>query len=162
MSSNPAATQPSYLRSAVRAAFAISIFVVGAAGGFGVGHYIDRAYPRSVLLLQPTPIAQVTQSGPVALRGKVTEIFGGKFILQDDSGRALVDTGSRGDAATPVTKDETVTVQGFYDHGFLHADVLTRADGSSEAFGPPGRPRRRGPGKPPGPPFGQPAAPPAP
>ena len=144
-------SQPSSKRRrAIRAGALVAALAVAAAGGAFGSHAIDRAYPRSVLLLQPTPIAQVTTSGPVALKGTVAEVFGGKFILQDDSGRTLVDTGPRGDRA-PVTKDETVTVQGYYDRGFLHAAVLTRADGTSEAFGPPGPPPR---GPRPGPGFG--------
>ena len=36
---------------------------------------------------------------------------GNKFIVQDDSGRTLVDTDPRGDSVKPVAKGEAVTVQ---------------------------------------------------
>ena len=131
----------SFKRPAVTAGVLIAVLALGAAGGAAASHYIHRHYPQSVLLLQPKPIAQMTSRGPVALKGTVAEVFGGKFIIADASGRALVDTGPRGDNVAPVTKDETVTVQGYFDHGVIHAAVLTRADGSSEAFGPPARRR---------------------
>jgi hypothetical protein len=143
MSTNPTATQParSFRSRGIRAGIVVAILAVGAAGGFGFGHYVDRAYPHSVLLLQPTPIAQAIKAAPVAFKGQVAEIFGGKFVLQDESGRALIDTGPRGDNMVALPKGEIVTVQGYFDNGLLHADVLTRADGSTEAFGPPGPPR---------------------
>jgi hypothetical protein len=128
------------------AAGAIVLLAVGAATGAVVHRHIARAYPQSVMLLQPTPVAKATSSGPVALKGQVGEIFGGDFILQDDSGHALVVTGPRGERRPPVTKDETVTVQGFFDRGLLRAVMLVHADGSSEGFGPPGPPRGFGPG----------------
>jgi hypothetical protein len=37
-----------------------------------------------------------------------------------------------------VAKGETITVQGHFENGFIHASVMTRADGTSEGFGPPG------------------------
>lgn len=54
----------------------------------------------------------------------------------------LVDTGPRGEGATPVAKGDTVTVQGHFDRGVIHANVMTRADGTSEEFGPGGPPHR--------------------
>jgi hypothetical protein len=39
-----------------------------------------------------------------------------------------------------VEKGEIVTIQGRFDNGFIHAEVMTRADGTSEAFGPPHHP----------------------
>ncbi len=124
----------------------IAVLVIGAAGGAGAYHRFESFRPRAVLLLQPAPIAQMTDRGPVAVKGHVEEVFGNKFIVQDDSGRTLVDTGRRGESATPVTKGETVTIQGRLDRGIIHANVLTRADGTSESFDvgkhPPGHGRR--------------------
>ncbi|HVA13157.1 MAG TPA: hypothetical protein VNF99_07900 [Stellaceae bacterium] len=152
-------------RPAIKAAILVAVLAIGAAGGVAGTRYIHGGYPHSVLLLQPTPIAQVRKDGPVALKGQVAEIYGGKFILQDASGRTLVDTGPRGDSNPPVTKDESVTVQGYFAHGFLHANVLIGADGTTEAFGPPGPPpwhgHRPGHGPGPGPGPGH-APPPAP
>lgn len=84
----------------------------------------------------PVTIAQLTPSGAIAAKGDVAEIFGNKFILQDGSGRALVETGKQGEGGTLVTKGEAVTVQGRFENGFLHATLLTRADGKTVVLGP--------------------------
>ena len=125
---------------------AIAVLAVGAVGGAAASRYVHRHQPQAVLLLQPAPIAQLKSDAPVAIKGQVAEVFGNKFIVQDDSGRALIDTGPRGDGGKLVTKGEAITVQGRFDRGFIHAQVMTRADGTTEAFGPP-----HGPGDRPGP-----------
>ena len=134
------------------AGIVIAILALGVAGGAGANRYIQKSRPQSVLLLQPAPIARMTDHSPVAVKGQVAEVFGNKFIIQDDSGRTLVDTGPRGEGGKLVTKGETITVQGHFDNGFIHANVMTRADGTSEAFAPPHHPHHeRGPGDRPGP-----------
>ena len=42
-----------------------------------------------------------------------------------------------GEDATLVAKGEAVTVQGRFEHGFLHAEAITHADGHVDSFGPP-------------------------
>lgn len=147
-------TLPPKLRGLSRrtklAGVALAILVVGAAGGAAASRYARHHQPQAVLLLQPAPIGQMKDATPVAVKGQVAEIFGNKFIVQDDSGRALVETGPRGDDGKLVKKGDAVTVQGRFDRGFIHAQVMTRADGTTEAFGPP-RPEHgphgdRGPG----------------
>jgi hypothetical protein len=115
----------------------IAVLAVGAAGGASVYRYVQKSHQQSVLLLQPAPIGQMTDSSAVAVKGQVAEVFGNKFIVQDDSGRTLVDTGPLGEGGRLVTKGEAITVQGRFENGFIHANVMTRADGTSEAFGPP-------------------------
>jgi hypothetical protein len=125
------------------AGIVIAVLAVGAVGGAGANRYIQNSRPQSVLLLQPAPIAQMIP-GPVAVKGQVAEVFGNKVIIQDDSGRTLADTGPRGEGGKLVAKGETVTIQGRFEHGFIHANVMTRADGTSEAFGPPKHPHHEG------------------
>lgn len=112
--------------------------------------------PQAVMLITPMPIARLQPSDVVAVKGSVAEIYGNKFVLEDDSGRMLVDLGPRGDDRVVVTKGEQVSVQGRFDRGFVAAQVLSRADGRSEAFGPmappPPREADRGPGRRPPPP----------
>jgi hypothetical protein len=132
------------------AGIVIALLAVGAAGGAGANRYIQKSRPQNVLLLQPAPIAQMIP-GPLAVKGKVAEVFGNKFIIQDDSGRALVETGPRGEGGKLVAKGETITVQGHLENGFIHANVMTRADGTSEALGPPKHHPEHGPGDRPGP-----------
>ena len=56
------------------------------------------------MLLQPAAIGDMREDTPVAVKGEVTDIFGNKFVIQDSSGRALVDTGPRGEDRRIVTK----------------------------------------------------------
>jgi hypothetical protein len=148
----PAPRRIGMSRRLMSTAIVIAVLAAGAAGGAGVYCHIQKSHPQSVLLLQPAPIAQLKDSGPLAVKGQVAEIFGNKFIIQDDSGRTLVDTGPRGEGGTPMVKGETVTVQGHFDNGFIHANVMTRADGTSQGFGPSKHPHpEHGPGDRPGP-----------
>jgi uncharacterized protein YdeI (BOF family) len=132
---------------------AAGVLLAAALGGAALADGpTDPAQPQAVMLLTPGPIGKLQPDSPVAVKGTVAEIFGNKFILQDDSGRALVDLGPRGDGGNAVTKGEAVTVQGMFDAGFVKAQVLVHADGRAEAYGPPRPPRpERGPGRPPGP-----------
>ena len=50
-----------------------------------------------LVMLTPAPITSMRDWSEVAVKGQVAEIFGNKFIVQDDSGRALVDTGRSGE-----------------------------------------------------------------
>jgi hypothetical protein len=125
------------------------VLIAGAALGAGGTRLAQNWQPRSVMLLQPAPIDKMAERSPVAIKGDVAEIFGNKFVVQDSSGRALIDTGPRGEDRSVVAKGETITVQGRLDRGVVHADVLAHADGRNEAFGPPERgPRgpKEGPG----------------
>ena len=93
----------------------------------------------------PTAIGSLATSFEVAAKGEVAEIYGNKFIVQDGTGRALVETGPLGEDGTLVKTGETVTVQGRFEHGFLHAAIITRPDGSQVLLGPAGGPPRGGP-----------------
>ena len=101
---------------------------------------------QAVMLLTPVAIGKLQASDVVAVKGNVAEIYGNKFILQDDSGRMLVDLGPRGNDANAVTKGEQVSVQGRFDRGFIAAQVVSHADGRNQAFGPPAPPPPPGPG----------------
>jgi uncharacterized protein YdeI (BOF family) len=127
--------------SAIAVGAVAALLIAGAALGAGGTRLAQNWQPQSVMLLQPVSIDKMTERSPVAIKGDVVEIFGNKFIVQDASGRALVDTGPRGEDRTIVAKGETVTVQGRFDDGIVHADVLAHADGRNESFGPPGGPK---------------------
>lgn len=128
------------------AAFGVTAFAIlalGAAAGAGA---IKLTRP-SVELAPMTPVAisSMQDSNLLTVKGKVAEIFGNKFIVQDESGRALVETGPSGDGGKLVDLNEAVSVQGRFERGFLHATYIVRQDGSIEALGPAGRPPRHGP-----------------
>lgn len=121
------------------------------------------AKPPVVLTLTPAPVASMKDGGMVAVKGQAAEIFGNKFILQDGSGRALVETGPKGDDGRLVGKGQTVTVQGLYEHGFIHAQLITAADGKTTLLDMPPPPPSGGPRPPHGPgDCMTPPAPPAP
>ncbi len=156
-------------RRSLLAGVALAVLAVGAAAGAGGVKLAQRWQPQDVMLLQPGAISKLQDGNPAAVKGTVTEIFGNKFILDDGSGRALVDLGPRGENADAVVKGETVTVQGMFDRGIVRAQIVSHADGRAQAFGPPppppphpGGPRHAGPDAPPPPPPPPGASPPPP
>jgi len=137
---------PHKRRSRRLAAFGITAFAIlalGAAAGAG-GMRLARP---SLELAPMTPVATSAMQdwSLVTVKGKVAEVFGNKFIVQDDIGRALVETGPSGDNGKLVKVNDAVSIQGRFENGFLHASYLVRQDGSIEALGPAGGPPHRGP-----------------
>jgi hypothetical protein len=147
-------------RPAILAA-ALGLLVVGGSAG---ALAVDATRPR-VTMAPATPVAirSLSDSDIITIRGRVAEIYGNKFVMVDASGRALVDTGREGEDGTLVGVGQPVTVQGRFEHGFVHAAFLVGADGKVKALGPLGRPPhdRRGPHGPRGPEADRPAPPPA-
>ncbi|MBO9100495.1 MULTISPECIES: hypothetical protein [unclassified Rhizobium] len=124
-------------------AIAIAL-AVGAAGGAGAMRMVRPT--AEMAPMTPISIATMPASSLVTIKGTVTEIYGNKFILQDTSGKALVETGPAGDGGDLVKQNEAVTVQGRFDQGFVRASFLVDKDGKTEAL--------RAPGPPPHGPFG--------
>ncbi|WP_296071903.1 hypothetical protein [uncultured Agrobacterium sp.] len=122
---------------------AVAILAVGAAAGAGAVK-LTRPTPE-MAPMTPVAISTVKEGNLVTIKGRVAEIYGNKFILQDDSGRALVDTGPEGEGGKAAKAEEAVSVQGRFDDGVLHASYIVRQDGSIEALGPAGGPPRHGP-----------------
>jgi hypothetical protein len=128
------------LRTArVRLGFVVALLGAFAVGGGATALSLQGLRPAFVML-PPSPIASMHDWSPVAVKGQVTEIFGNKFIVQDPSGQALVETGRAGEGGGLVVKGETLTVQGRFEHGFIHAAALSHADGRNDFVGPPGPP----------------------
>jgi uncharacterized protein YdeI (BOF family) len=114
---------------------------VGVAGG-AAGMKMVRPTPE-LAPLTPVAIATMPASSLITIKGTVSEIYGNKFIIQDASGKALVETGRAGEGGGLVAKDEAVTVQGRFDDGFVHASFLIDKDGKTVALRPPGPPPHR-------------------
>ena len=95
-------------------------------------------------LVPPVAVGSLADDTRTAVNGQVAEIFGNKFVLADSTGRALIETGPAGEGGELVAVGETVTVQGRFAHGFLHAEVLVHEDGRVEALHPP-HPAKHGP-----------------
>ncbi|MEO9132651.1 MAG: hypothetical protein ABI240_15790 [Sphingomonas sp.] len=126
-------------RSGLMLAAAGLVALGGAAGAV----VVSQTRP-SVTMAPATPVAirSLGSSGIVTIRGRVAEIYGNKFIMADPSGRALIDTGREGDDRQLVTAGESVTVQGQFDRGFMHAAFLVGPDNKVTALGPLGGPPR--------------------
>lgn len=134
----PPTNRPRISARALGVGGAITILIAGAALGAGGTRLALNRTPQPVMLLQPAAIGDLREAMPTAVKGEVTDIFGNKFVIQDATGRALVDTGPRGEDRKIVARGETVTVQGRFDNGIVHAQLVAHADGHNEAFGPPG------------------------
>ncbi len=125
-----------------------ALIAIGAAGGAGA-----VALTRPAIEMAPTiatPIARLPASdGIVTVKGRVAEVFGDRFVVQDGSGRAMIDAGRN---ARGIAKGDAVTVQGRYDDGQLRARFLIDPSGKVSEVGPAHGPRGpHGPGGPGGP-----------
>ena len=144
------------------AAAAAVLIALGAGGGAAA---VSMTRPTVTMApTNPTAIAKLAStSGIVSAKGRVTEVFGDRFVVQDRTGRAMV-AGSR-DAMPSVGSN--VLVQGRYDDGVMHAQYLVDPNGSVVSVGPPpprpgAGPRGDGPPPPPGGPRGDAPPPPPP
>ncbi|WP_320202777.1 hypothetical protein [Agrobacterium rosae] len=121
-------------RLALPALAAVVALAVGAAGGAAAMKLVRPS--AEMAPMTPVAISTMPASSLVTIKGTVAEIYGNKFVLQDDSGKALIETGPGGEDGKLVTSNEAVTVQGRFEDGFLHASYLVRQDGKTEALGP--------------------------
>lgn len=140
--SRSAPKMPRSRRAGLVLAAAILV-AAGATAGAAVARFVSHREAQQVL--PPVAISAMTDGNLAAVKGKVVEIFGNKFVVEDQSGRALVETGPSGEDAALVARDEPVTVQGLFEHGFIHGSMITHADGRTDLIGPPDGPPRHGP-----------------
>lgn len=133
---------------------------LGVAGGAGAVSLTRPAVEMAPTV--PTAIARLPQSsGVVTVKGRVAEVYGNRFVVQDNSGRTLVDAGREGQGVVSV--GNPVLVQGRYDQGQLHARFLVDRAGAVREVGappPPPPPAPHGPGAGAPPPPGAGAPPP--
>jgi hypothetical protein len=122
----------------------VAVFVVALTLGAGLTALAGLRRQVAFVPLTPAPITTMHDWSQVAVKGQVAEVFGNKFIVQDESGRALVDTGPEGEGGNLVAPSETITVQGRFERGFIHAVTISHADGRNDIVGPPGPPPPRG------------------
>ncbi|MBB6503125.1 hypothetical protein F4693_000074 [Sphingomonas endophytica] len=137
-----------------------ALLAMGAAGGAGAVQLTRPSVEMSPTM--PTAIAKLpATSGIVTVRGRVAGVYGTRFLVEDASGRTLVDAG-RG--AGTLTKGAPVLVQGRFDDGQLRARFLADQSGVREVGAPPPPPPPPAPGAgaPPPPPPGAGAPPPPP
>ncbi len=115
---------------------------IGAAGGAGAVSLTRPAVEMAPTVA--TPVARLAaDGGVVTVKGRVAEVYGDRFVLQDGTGRTMVDAGRD---AVPV-KGAALQVQGRYDDGQLRASYLVDPSGKVTAVGRGPRPDRHGPGR---------------
>lgn len=115
----------------------VAAALVAAAAGAGATTLVQKSRAVTLVALAPESVSALKDGTMAAIKGDVAEVFGNKFVVDDGSGRALVETGRRGADTTLVAKGEVVTVQGRFEHGFLHAAAITHADGQVDSLDPP-------------------------
>ena len=123
-------------------ALAVALLAAAAAGAGGTV-LAHRGPTMAYIALAPEPVSAMKDGAMVALQGEVAERFGNKFVLQDGSGRALIETGPRGAGGRLVAQNEPVTIQGRFVDGFVHAVSIRHADGHTDELDPPPPPRER-------------------
>ncbi len=83
-----------------------------------------------------TPIADLQKVDGVRIAGEVTDVFANAFVLEDESGSVLVETGPEWFAERTFTVGERLVVTGEMDDGAFEAFTVTRADGGVERIRP--------------------------
>jgi len=129
-------------RNALLSAGALGILALGFAGGaaaWSANRHHDATFDAD---LAATPIAQLADASLVGITGQVAEIYGNKFVVGDGANQALVETGRAGEGGKLVSVGETVTVQGRFHNGFLHAGAIRHADQRIDELDPPPPPPR--------------------
>ncbi|MEG8038318.1 hypothetical protein QP166_02795 [Sphingomonas sp. LR60] len=110
-----------------------ALLAMGAAGGAGAVQLTRPSVEMAPTI--PTAIAKLPASnGIVTVRGRVAGVYGTRFLVEDASGRTLVDAG-RG--AGTLTTGAPVLVQGRFDDGQLRARFLADQGGVREVGAPP-------------------------
>lgn len=117
----------------VKAAGAALLLALGAAGGAGAVQAT-----RPTIEMAPTvqtPIAKLSRTNDVVtVKGRVAEVFGGHFVVQDATGRAMIAAGR--EAPGFVSVGQPVMVQGRFENGQLLASYLVDQNGAITAVGP--------------------------
>ena len=87
------------------------------------------------------PIRELQRYTGVLVAGRITSVFGNKFILDDGTGQLLVDAGPSWYRQIQLVPGERVTVLGKYDDEDFDAYRITRENGEvieiRPASGPP-------------------------
>jgi uncharacterized protein YdeI (BOF family) len=108
--------------------------------------------PPELIAQSPTQINQLRRTDGIAISGRVVSIVGNNFVVEDGTGRVIVDAGPRWYRQVNLQPNEQITVIGELDDDDFDAFSIRRADGSviqiRSPQGPPpwagGRDRNRG------------------
>lgn len=144
----PAATatgrrQTAWRSRAIALVAGVALLGVGVAAGAAGTRLMVRHEAQP--LMPPIAISAMTEGNVAAVKGKVTDVFGNKFVVEDATGKALVETGRAGMREKLVASGDEVTVQGRFDDGFMRGSMIVHADGTSDILRGPDGPDRHGP-----------------
>lgn len=124
-------------RTAILAAAGGALLIAGIGAGAAITHAASR--PEAMAPVSISPISSLkiddAERSVTSVKGRVVEVFGSNFVVDDGTGRALIETGpaEAGDAAVSV--GQVVTVQGRFDAGVIRPSFLVGADGKVVALG---------------------------
>lgn len=105
--------------------------------GAAVAALVAAAGPASA----QTAIGELNAATGITIEGRVTDVFGNKFVLEDDTGRVLVETGPSWWRTTEVAVGERVTVMGEPDQSrTFDAFSIIHEDGREITIRKPGAP----------------------
>ena len=108
-----------------------SLLALAAAAGIGAA---------ATAALAQTPIRDVLSPAGISIAGTVTDVFGNKFVLEDASGKVLVENGPEWHRKLDIQPGEKLTVNGRPEGGSFEAFAITRADGTRIEIRPAGGP----------------------
>jgi hypothetical protein len=122
---------------------AIGLVAVGGVAGGAVSHAFRP--PIEMAPIHATAIRDLaTSQGIVTIKGRIAESFGNRWVVDDGSGRTLVDGGPHGDDDTLASPGAIVSVQGRFDRGAFRPSFLVDASGTVTPLGPPPGHHRHG------------------
>lgn len=131
----PAPAEPPRRRRTPMKAALIGVGLL-AVGGGATALALNAGGPTIEMApINPVAISGLTDDSLVTLRGRIAEEFGNKAILEDGTGRALLDLGRAGEDTNLIEPGQTVTAQGRFDRGQVRVSFLIDAAGNTRAIG---------------------------
>lgn len=115
---------------------AIGLLAIGGVAGGAVGHAFQppiEMAPSHVVAIRNL----ASSDGILTIKGRVAERFGSRLVLDDGTGRTLVDIGPRNQDTTLAPLGATVSVQGRFDRSAFHPSFLVDPAGTVTPLGPP-------------------------
>lgn len=86
--------------------------------------------------LAQTPIGSLS-SGGITIEGTVTDVFGNRFVVQDSTGRVLVEAGPERHHRLDIRPGERLRITGRPDKGGFDAFTIRRENGTEIFIRPP-------------------------
>ncbi|WP_162987188.1 hypothetical protein [Sphingomonas paeninsulae] len=142
-------TSPTLRRRLKIGSAAIALLAIGGGAGAFAAHSFHPA-----IAMAPTHAVTIKSlsedSGIVTVKGRVAERYGNQFVLEDGTGKTLIDAGPVGEQASLAPVGSIVSVQGRFDNGAFRPAFFVDPSGKvvSLGHGGPGRHGHAGPGGP--------------